>query len=245
MGTIVGPVDVVLTSTTLPGGYCPTTEQGRLDTYAAHLTGLLPGGYSTIVSGNSLPSAIDQDKPWLRYNADGTIDRWYTFAQGAWLSPHLIPPGFTMLYPGDITSIATFDGGSVGAVTVTTGPFWEEVTAAVGRVPIHPDPSKTVIQFQDVIPTGTAVVVGSTGGEERHTLTSLELPDHQHKLEAEAVSTNSGAGAAFLLLRATAGTNYPTLNPTNTTSNDQPHNNMPPFYGIYLIRRTARLYYRQ
>lgn len=227
---------------TLPEGFCPSTEQERFNEYINRLTGSLPDSYSTVNVGNIKPAAIDQNKPWLRTNVDGTIDGWYTFANGIWRRPHTDFVGKTVLYTGSIANIATFDGGSVGTVTETTGPFWEEVTAAIGRTIVHPDPSKTVIKFQPNAVTISGA--GSTGGEERHDLTNTEIPDHAHTVVGGTSIFQVGTGAqAGNFYRQDLAGNFQTGDPTNAANNGQPHNNMQPYIAVYLIRRTARLYY--
>jgi hypothetical protein len=227
---------VTLTAGTLPGGFCPVNEQERFNEYAKRLTGQLPGSYSTIVFQAAKPSVADQDKLWVRTNADGTLDRSYTFSNGIWRSPHAIPPNFTMLYWGDISSIDSFDGGAAGTVTATAGPFWAEVTEARGRFPIHPDPNKVLLT--------TPVSVKGTGGEELHTLVPGALPDHVHQLVGANLAIQYGGGtlAAAFLKRDVAGTSVVETVETSG-GNNKAHNNMPPYIGLYLLRRTARLYY--
>lgn len=124
------PQDAQITfvSQTLPEGVCPINEQERFNLYAAFLSGFLPGNFSSFNLGNSQPTVDNQDKPWIRTNADGTFDAIYVFANGAWLSPYPTaagPNGVRWLYADTEVSLETFDGGSAGAVTSTTGPFWQ------------------------------------------------------------------------------------------------------------------------
>lgn len=247
--TIQGPVQATVTTTALAGGFCPTSEQDRLDTYATRTVVSLPTDYSTFVVGSDKPTN-QLVGVWLKLDASGRPERWFTFAEGAWLSPHLVPIGYIQLYMGDIASIKTFDGGEdIGATptSVYAGPFWEEVTEAKGRTIVHPDPTRTLIQFQSVTPFGGGapinnIAFGSSGGEERHTLSPNEIPDHAHTIPMQVFQTNAIGGAGANVLIAGAGQN--TGNPTNSSTNDQPHNNMQPFIGIYLIRRTIRTHYK-
>lgn len=261
--TQAGPTDVTISATTIsPAGFCPTTEQERLNKYVQHMTGSLPGGYSTFVIGNEKPIAADQNKAWLRLDSAGRVERMYTFANGSWQSPHPIPVGFIMLYMGDITSIGNFDrsDGSTGStISENAGPFWEELkdlratgTAQpfYGRCAVHPDPSGNLITNQTVslttaggTGTGNRIVYGSTGGTERHTLVSSEIPDHVHLFTGSQKAINNGTAATV--------TNVYSPDPTSTQNStlnggggDQPHQNMMPFFGCYYIRRTARTHYR-
>lgn len=74
----------------------------------------------------------------------------------------------------------------------------------------------------------------STGGEETHTLTVDEMPAHDHGVGGNIVQRGPGSNA----FRELAG-NYPgNSNPSSQRQGGgQPHNNMPPFYGINFIIR--------
>lgn len=87
---------------------------------------------------------------------------------------------------------------------------------------------------------------GKTGGEKVHTLTSSEMPSHNHGLNGE---TESGCTTG---LKDLEGTHYAftlewnyrssrtDLNMiTGSRGSGQAHNNMPPYYTCYIWRRTA------
>lgn len=83
---------------------------------------------------------------------------------------------------------------------------------------------------------------GTTGGEKAHTLTVNEIPAHAH-MENGAVMVwntkigNVGADPARKEM-ASAALVSPALN-TGSTGGGQSHNNMPPYYGAYIWRKTA------
>ena len=83
---------------------------------------------------------------------------------------------------------------------------------------------------------------GCTGGEKAHMLTVDEIPAHAHTENGAVMVWNTkignvGADPARKEM-ASAAMVSPALN-TSSTGNGQAHNNMPPYYGAYVWRRTA------
>lgn len=83
---------------------------------------------------------------------------------------------------------------------------------------------------------------GVTGGEKAHMLTVDEIPAHAHTENGAVMVWNTkignvGADPARKEM-ASAAMVSPALN-TGSTGNGQAHNNMPPYYGAYVWRRTA------
>lgn len=74
----------------------------------------------------------------------------------------------------------------------------------------------------------------STGGAETHTLTIAEMPAHDHGVGGNIVQRGSGGDAFRELAGAYPGGNNPS---TQRVGEGQPHNNMPPYYGINFIIR--------
>lgn len=221
--------EVVLTPQNVPDGVCPTTIQEVVNTVAAYVTGVLPGTYSTFVLGNSTPAAADQNKPWIRTNVDDTFDKIYTFSGGQWTSPHPDFVGKIVIWGGDIANIDTLDGGSAGVVTTTTGPFWEEVTAAIGRTVVHPDPGGTVL------PVNKPSVNGAFG-EEQHTQTMDELVEHSHPIKIWGVGSGGGISIGD-------EPDTPATEATESVGGGQAFNVCQPSIALYYIRRTGRIYY--
>jgi hypothetical protein len=87
-----------------------------------------------------------------------------------------------------------------------------------------------------VVAAGNKYASGFTGGEEEHVLTVEELAKHKHSKsitysnEAHQASNPWGSGGSDDI----EGT-YSFM--TEETGDDQPHNNMPPFYALYFIMR--------
>ena len=89
--------------------------------------------------------------------------------------------------------------------------------------------------------------LGATGGEKTHTLTTNELPTHNHNLSAQAFLWGSGVNGATSVSGTTAfqgapqNNNLYTMqatkgwNSTLDAGSNQPHNNMPPYMALNWI----------
>ena len=227
---------------TLPDDVCSliTDEQSRLDTFADYLSVTLPSSDTRIVASTTKPA--DTDVVWLKLDTLLRPVRLYYYANGSWISKHTLESGHTMIWTGALPDFNTFDGGSAGAVTAYAGPMWEEVAALQAKMPIG----------VGVLPSTAAVTIGATGGEEKHSLTSAEMPPHTHN--------NTIYTAGMFIPDWTTGTEviqaenvrlgHATQNdPTSETGGSgspavvTAHNNLPPYVGVFFLRRTAKIYF--
>lgn len=231
---------VVFTPGVLPPGYCFSTwEQLNLD-IINRLTGFLPGSYSTFNYGDTVPSVDDTDKPWFR-TVLGVPDRWYVYVSGMWVARYRIPTSSfeRMLWYSDLNSLYAYDGGDGTAVfnQTYTGSFWQEDPDFQAKFPIGPG----------VLPSTDTIAVAGTGGEEKHLLTGLESGVNAHTHNEQCVASNNnaigGAGASYRTFGVEGSTVISTEIKTvasDVVAATNPHNNMPPYRGIYVVKRTQR-----
>lgn len=144
--------------------------------------------------------------------------------------------------------------GSIYESSVSTSPAtlfggtWEAMDAGL------------VLVSQGTAKSGTVFTAGDTGGEEKHTLTTGELPKtnvtisgttstngaHTHGF---ADSDNSGGHGGcvdgnansrkYTISTDSAGAHSHTFSGTGSFGNGESHNNMPPYLTVYRWKRTA------
>jgi len=92
-----------------------------------------------------------------------------------------------------------------------------------------------------ILGAGSSYSVGANGGESTHKLLIAEMPSHNHNIIREGSYFFNKYSTDFLE-RAT-GNNVSSSSYsdglTKSSGGDQPHNNMPPYYALAYIMRTA------
>lgn len=230
--------------------YSPTDWNDLLQQIAKVFSAHVVGEYSTFNWGSSIPAAEDQNKPWIRMNVDGSPDGLYTFFNGVWCRPHPIAPSapyYRALWFGSEANLRSFDGGdgSADAPTEFTGSMWEIDTAY---------PASFLCTAGTFAASGVLAVTGQatdTGvaGSDKHTMTVGELPSHNHEMIWDRQDTTGGGGQNNTVYDGTdnGGINDDISRYTEDTGGvsgvTTPHNNLPPFVGVYLIKRSARKYF--
>lgn len=85
------------------------------------------------------------------------------------------------------------------------------------------------------LPVGGAVGNGDVGGEEQHALTVAELPAHYHTTTLKKSTYDIGPDTLFATGNGQDTGDYPDqLIDSSDTGDDDAHNNLPPYYGVYV-----------
>jgi|SRR6516225_10820809 hypothetical protein len=251
----------------LPQGFCPPDYQTMLNAFSAQQFVSVDTIAGTVVSAT--PPA-DHTTSWLQLDSFGRPVRTYYFAQGAWLSLHPLPPGFTMLWNQVLPNFTIFDGGDANAApwSALSGQMWQLMAATLDGLSVAPLNDVMNAKFPVGVgtflkPDGTvssgpiAVGANTTGngvtGEDVHILSKPELPAHDH-----IPDPTSDKPHKILLVAPYAGsiTGSDTVNSGSEQAvgpNDGAaianvgqglgHNNLPPMTGVYFLQRTNRLFY--
>ena len=200
------------------------------------------GGTFTVVNiGENTPDPADRIYPWIRTIGE-MPDRVYVFVNGAWMSLHPDFIGKIVMWEGVAGSaLWSLDGGDgtnpvVTPPTAISGAMWEQVTQLAAKFPLG----------AGTLPSGTVIGVGTTGGEENHSLTVPELAPHTHLNPLVSNDVEQGTGdhkAALTTNSALWSVTTQSTGGSGTPPVVVPHNTMPPYYGIHFIRKTIRQYY--
>lgn len=231
--------DLPLVPGTLPAGYCPTGASGFQDFYNKMFelgVAQLTANYTLPNYGDTTPAPEDQTRPWIRTVA-GAPDRTYIYYAGAWMAKHPVPASSSIrhMWVGEAADIVTYDEGEAGAVTTTTGAFWEIDTAFAARSPMG----------VGTLPlSGQVLAVNDTYGVDQRVLDTNDLPAHTHPVTLhQRVDLCDGCGSSGF--HSGTGTNVTVTDAAgaNTTTND-PVVLVHPVIAVYVIKRTVRQYYR-
>jgi hypothetical protein len=235
----------------LPSSYCFTTWQKLLVDISNNQQAVLDGS-SYFNYGPTTPAPEFELYPWLR-----TTDmRWYAF-NGWWLSPNpeAASGDARRIWVGTLTgagSLEEYDGGESGVASASAGVMWERDT-----------------DFDDRIPIGVGALTDATqagvdAGAATHTLTEAEGATgvHTHGFGKylngaaglSSVGNNTVPSYTGSVVQGIAGASTA----PDTTANlftlpsgaagagvtPAAFSVLPPVRGVYIIKRSARIYYR-
>jgi hypothetical protein len=223
---------VILQAGSVPTETCFESIQQLYNTFVNNTTAYVAGSYSLFNYGDSTPAVDDQDRPWIR-TIGGKPDRIYSFVDGKWASKHSIPAGGNVrqMWVGSEVELETYDGGESGTAKDMAGPFWTVDTDMSARFPVG------VGDF--------AAAEKATGGEKDTTLEEKNLPPHVHDLKyTESPLKNTGGAQNAGEGHFTSGSKIVNgMITAGSSQTSESFTNLPPYYGVYFIKRTSRVYY--
>lgn len=240
------PTNLNLIWANLPVGFCWTNAQDFVTTLQSILSGTV--SINGVIIQNGLPDNSDQDKLWVRTDNSGRPTQLYLF-QGQWIWPHPEAPSSKMcrIWDGTEASLWAYDGGdgtdpSISAPTATTGAMWKrnpnfgtDDGATPFRMPVGIGKNLTTYDGNPAF----VIAPGQTGGEERHTLSTSEMPAHTHNLPGtvgQVGPAQNGGDAAHMIPSGLASV-------TGPTGGGASHTNMPLYRGVIFAQRTARQFF--
>lgn len=229
---------IQLTPPNFPLNYCPAN-------YQAFANDIISGTQATFLSsignsffnfGSTVPSLNNQVYPWL--DADGN---WWVYQGGFWARKHPVEINSNerRIFIGTTTDLQTYDGGNTNPASSYSGPMWEVDSNFAARFPVG---------VGTFAASGAVAVQGTTtstaiAGEDQHTLSTSEIPPHSHLMTWDSQDTAGGNQLKTLYSGPDANAFDDIKKNTSDSGGGSAHNNLPPFYGVYFIKRTARVYY--
>ena len=231
---------ITLTAPNLPLTYCPSNYQQL----ANDIIGGTQANFNSAIGnsffnfGPTTPALNNQIYPWLDNNGF-----WWVFTGGYWTRQNPVAAGSLerRIYVGTTTDLLSYDGGDGTAYSgnIYAGAMWEVDTEFSARFPVG---------VGTFAASGAVSVQGKTtstsiSGEDQHTLVTSEIPKHAHSMTWDSQDTSGGNQLKTLYYGPDANVVNDIVKDSGIAGGDAAHNNLPPFYGVYFIKRTARVYY--
>lgn len=238
MSTLVHPI-----AGTLPAGACNlvTSLQEQLNLFCRYMDVPLNDVAGGVILSRTAPAYVPSNpQAWLKLDSLDRPERLFFYAQGYWLALHPLPQNAIIWTDQAVNTWSSgghtytdYDGGDLSEPTLYTGSFWEVVYGGYFPLAVGTTPA----------PYSTVIALGATGGEEKHLLLETEIPSHDHTAGVDSASADDVLGPVVDGGDGTSGVALTTK--TGKTGGGLVHNNMPPYVGLYMLRRTGRLWYSE
>lgn len=232
---------ITFTPPVFPVGFCwpadPQTFVDSLSTWGANWQFNIDVANAFWNTGPK-PDANHRVFPWLRQVGDG-LDGvwWYSATYGAWIQSHPTPASGAerRLWVDTTGNLETYDGGDTDPAGPASGPMWEVDTNFAARFIVGPG----AFSASGTIAVNTGTTGTGVSGEDQHTLTVGEMPAHTHDITPITTKgSDNDAGFTFAL----DSQNLIADKTTSSSGGGLAHNNLPPMWAAYVIKRTSRIY---
>ncbi len=182
-------------------------------------------------SVNGLTSTYDL---YLNLASDGVVDvpaAWYL--KGTSTSDIVSLTNVTKSIAPSGNNVTAATDPALPAIPVGSIIMWNSATAPVGWSLCDGTNGTPDLRNRFVLGVSSNHGLGQTGGEEAHTLSVNEMPNHSHSfaLPQGDANWNNGGGNGFWGGSWGRGIN------TNAVGGGAAHNNMPPFYALSYIMK--------
>jgi hypothetical protein len=135
---------------------------------------------------------------------------------------------------------------AVAAVDLTTvypiGSIYMNATSSTNPATLLGMASTTWVEFGEgrmLLGENSSHANGSTGGAETHTLTTAEMPSHEHNLDKPFYWDTGSLGSLPSLWGDNDNNTSAGLIKTDLVGGGNAHNNLPPYLAVYMWKRTA------
>jgi hypothetical protein len=232
---------ITLTPPSLPIGYCPTNYQQLANDVISGTQANFNSaiGNSFFNFGPTTPTLNNQVYPWLDNNGN-----WWVFQGGYWSRENPVAANSSerRIFVGTSADVLSYDGGdgTVYSGNPYAGSMWAIDTNFEARFPV----GAGTFAASGVVSVNGTTTSTAVAGEDKHTLVTAEMPSHTHQILDQYINlTQRGSADTNVFSATNRSEGVANLLPTTSSGGDAAHNNLPPFYGVYFIKRTARVYY--
>ena len=232
---------ITLTPPSLPIGYCPTNYQQLANDVISGTQANFNSsiGNSFFNFGPTTPTLNNQVYPWLDNNGN-----WWVFQGGYWSRENPVAANSSerRIFVGTSADVLSYDGGdgTVYSGNPYAGSMWAIDTNFEARFPV----GAGTFAASGVVSVNGTTTSTAVAGEDKHTLVTSEMPSHTHQILDQYINlTQRGSADTSVFSATNRSEGVANLLPTTSSGGDAAHNNLPPFYGVYFIKRTSRVYY--
>ena len=232
---------ITLTPPSLPVGYCPSNYQQLANDVISGTQANFNSsiGNSFFNFGPTTPALNNQVYPWLDNNGN-----WWVFQGGYWSRQNPVAAGSSerRIFVGTSADVLSYDGGdgTVYSGNPYAGSMWAIDTNFEARFPV----GAGTFAASGVVSVNGTTTSTAVAGEDKHTLVTAEMPSHTHQILDQYINlVQRGTADSGVFSATNRSEGVANLLPTTSSGGDAAHNNLPPFYGVYFIKRTGRVYY--